>query len=52
MSQYGKPEYWDERYARFFITNNSEILNHLIGIKDTVVLKILLQQTLTKIIKF
>lgn len=35
MSQYGKAEYWEERYTRYNpCYDNIEILSLLIGIKD------------------
>ena len=47
MSQYGKPEYWEERYTRHFklillfknINLYLEIQNLLIGTKDFLELK-------------
>ena len=46
MSQYGKSDYWDERYTRYFpyFYKLLEILNHSTGIKDSVELKIYLLQ--------
>lgn len=35
MSQYGKPEYWDERYARYFGIY-AGIMNLSIGTSATV----------------
>ena len=59
MTQYGRPDYWDERYTRYYNTlktpknltphppSFAEILNPLIGIKDFLVSRMSLLNTLT-----